>query len=121
MSLATAEHIAVTQRFIDENPNDFTLERPTLTDDGAGGVRKTGTTTLEPQTMRLVGSYLQSAQTSQVTVNGQVVVPEFTLIALPSADVQVRDTFTFEGKVHEVVFVSTHPEWRKAAAVYRHA
>jgi hypothetical protein len=33
----------------------------------------------------------------------------------------VGDRFTFEGKVHEVVFVSTHPEWRKRAEVYRHA
>lgn len=121
MSLATADHIAATQMFIDANANQFVLTRPTKVSDGAGGWQRSGQTVLDAQTMRLVGSSLQSAEASVVTADGQTVVPQFALVALPSADMAVGDTFTFEGATHEIVFVSTHPEWRKRAGVYRHA
>lgn len=121
MPLDTDFHVAATERFIDANASAIIIHRPVRVSDGAGGWEDSYEEVLAPQTMRLVGSYLQSAQASRITSDGRVVVPEFLLIALPFADIAVGDTFTFEDKVHEVVFVSNHPEWRTHAAVYRHA
>ena len=121
MTLATADHIAATQMFIDANANSFVLTRTGRTSDGAGGFLPGSTTTLSAQTMRLVGLSQLSASAERVSTDGHIVRATFALIALPSADVAVGDTFTFEGKVHEVLFVSTHPEWRKRAEVFRHA
>lgn len=121
MSLATADHIAATQMFVDANPNSFVLSRTARVSDGAGGYVSGTTTVLDAQTMRLVGLSQLSASAERVSADGRIVRATFALIALPSADVAEGDVFTFEGKVHEVLFVSTHPEWRKRAEVFRHA
>jgi hypothetical protein len=119
--LLTSEHVAATQMFIDANPNSFSLQRPSRVSDGAGGWLEDSVVDLGAQTMRLVGLSQLSTQAERVSSDGHIVRPSFALVALPSADMAVGDRFTFEGKVHEVVFVSTHPEWRKRAEVYRHA
>lgn len=121
MSLATADHLAATQMFIDANSNSFVLTRPTRVPDGAGGTVDSGSTTLAAQTMRLVGLSQLSASAERVSADGHIVRATFALIALPSADVEVGDVFTFDGHVHEVLFVSAHPEWRKRAEVFRRA
>jgi hypothetical protein len=119
--LMSAEHVAATQLFIDANPNSFSLQRPGRVSDGAGGWTEGTPIELGEQTMRLVGLSQLSTQAERVSSDGHIVRATFALVALPSADVAVGDRFTFEDKVHEVLFVSTHPEWRKRAEVYRHA
>jgi len=121
MSLATAEHLAATQMFIDANPNSFVLTRTARTSDGAGGFLPGTATVKTPQTMRLVGLGQLSASAERVSADGRIVRATFALVGMPNADVQVGDTFPFEGKTHEVLFVSKHPEWRVRAEVLRHA
>lgn len=121
MALDTALHISATQMFIDANPSDITLTRTPMVSDGAGGKVAGTPSTLDPQVMRLVGLNNRAASQTRITFDGETVVPTFALIAPPSADMQAGDQFMFEGKLHEVVFVNTHPEWRKQGEVFRHA
>lgn len=122
MTLASAEHVEQTEMFIDANPSTIILSRPTVTSDGAGGRVITASTARPAQTMRLVG--LSSARGGQaaprVTVDGVSVVPQFALIALPSADMLAGDQFMHKGRLHEVVFINENPEWRKQGEVFRH-
>jgi hypothetical protein len=119
--LMTAEHIAATQMFIDANANTFNLQRSARVSDGAGGWTTGTPADVGAQTMRLVGLSQLSTQAERVSADGHIVRATFALVCLPSADIEVGDTFDFEGAVHEVLFVSTHPEWRKRAEVFRHA
>lgn len=122
MALDTALHLDATQMFIDENPTTITRKRRTLESDGAGGWRwSTGPTTDVDVVVRLVGLNLQTARSSVVTVNGQEVTIERSLIALPSAPLAVGDQFTVDGKLHEIAVVDNHPEWRLRAEVFLHA
>lgn len=120
MAQNTAEHIAATQMFIDANPDSITLNRPTRGSDGAGGTVTTKTTTVSAQTMRLVALNQRSASETRITVDGEMVVPTYALVTLPSADVRVGDQFTLDGKLYEVVFVQDRPGWRRRAEVFRH-
>lgn len=125
MTLATAEHIAITEKFIDENPCQVTITRDTIVSDGAGGRVASGTTTLAAQKMRLVGIEPRRGQTliMLVTRDGEHVVANSTIIAMPDANIQNQDQFTVNGdlaNVYEVLHVESHPEWRIRAEVYLH-
>lgn len=121
MAHSSAQHIKATQAFIDANPTEVTLSRPTRVSDGVGGTVQSGSTAIAAQTMRIVALNLRSASEATVTADGQVVVPTHALIALPSAEVAVGDQFTDGGKVFEVLVVQRRPEWRIRAEVFSHA
>lgn len=124
MALATAAHIAITQQFIDENPSTIVIYRPNYVDDGAGGRIMQGETELAPQTMRHVGIEPRRGHTliMLVTRDGETVVANSSIIAMPDADIQNQDQFTINGGTerYEVLHVESHPEWRKRVEVYLH-
>lgn len=120
MTLASAEHIATTQLFIDANPTTITLSRTTRASDGSGGWVPGATTPAGQITGRLVSVSKPGQTLSRVNANGEVVVPDFAFVCLPSADIRIRDQFTIGSHVYEVLFVSQNPEWRKSAEVFRH-
>lgn len=124
MTLATDAHIAITQQFIDENPSTIVIYRPTVVDDGAGGRKVTGETPLAPQIMRHVGIEPRRGHTliMSVTRDGEQVVANSSVIAMPDADIQNQDQFTINGGIerYEVLHVENHPEWRLRVEVYLH-
>ena len=125
MPLLNATNIALTQFFIDQNPSEITVTRDTRASDGAGGTVVSGETTLTPFTARLCGIEPQRGHTlvMLVTRDGEEVVANSTLIAMPDADIQPQDRFTMNGDtgtVYEILHVENHPEWRKRAEVYLH-
>lgn len=125
MSFLTDTHVSLTANFIDQNPSEITILRDTIVSDGAGGTRVSGYDTLEPQTMRLCGIEPQRGHTLilLVTRDGEEVVANSTLIAMPDADIRAQDRFYMNGDpsvIYEVLHVESHPEWRKRAEVYVH-
>lgn len=124
MALNTDLHISLTRHFIDENPSSIVVYRPTYVDDGVGGRVMTGETQLPPQIMRHVGIEPRRGHTllMLVTRDGETVVANSSVIAMPEADLQNQDQFTINGGTgrYEVVHVESHPEWRIRAEVYLH-
>jgi hypothetical protein len=125
MPFLAAEHLMMTEAFINENPSPITIIRDTVTDDGAGGRVVSGETELAPQIMRLVGIEPQRGHTlvMLVTRDGEEVVANSTLIAMPDADIRRGDRFYMHDNdtvIYEILHVESHPEWRKRAEVYIH-
>lgn len=77
--------------FIGAKQIDITIHRPTRVSDGAGGVEETGTTVLDPQTVRLVEEDETSARTAQGTLvaSGE----RYIVIAPVDADIEEHDRF----------------------------
>ena len=126
MALDSAEHIAITQAFIYENPHQVVITRQTKVSDGAGGFVVSGETTLPAQTMRLVGIEPRRGHTlvMSVTRDGEQVMASSSLICLPDADIENQDQFIVDGdtsKVYEVLTVENQPGWRLRVEVYLHA
>ena len=123
MAFLTAEHIAMTQIFIDANPSQMIVVRIVLSSDGSGGVVSNSTTTLAAQTARLVGIEARPGSTLDLSVSrdGEMVVANSIIIGLPTMDLKNQDQVTFDGdtsRVYEVLHVENHPEWRRRAEVY---
>lgn len=119
-------HIKQTIAFIDERPEDVVIMRRTRTATTAGGWKYGAPTALPVQRMRKVASALRGAVTRRTTEDGRQVIPTYTMIGLPDADIQEFDVFTLhpgtdKEESYEVVFVSREPNWRTSAEVTEHA
>jgi hypothetical protein len=121
MSQTSAEHIALTQAFIDENPSTITLLRRTKVPTGTGGWTWSASVEQTPFVARVVGQNLRSFNSTRTSEDGSLVIPTHVLIALPDEDVQVDDQFELEGKLFEVKTVNDRPRWRINAEVVEHA
>jgi len=117
MALDSAEHVALTQMFIDQRPIDVVLQRSAKVSDGQGGWTKTPLTTLPPQRVRKVATARLADLTARTTEDGAVVVPTAYLVCMPDVDIQRYDTFELAGILHEVLYVTRLPEWRVQAEV----
>lgn len=93
-----------TTRFINENPTELVLTRMTKTDDGAGGYLSEPRD-LEPQVVRVV-QQRQPSNVERRNADGEVVRPTITLVCHPNTDVQRNDTFTWQGLLAEIVWVT---------------
>lgn len=92
-----------TEAFIAENPYIVALVRNTKVSDGAGGWTTTPLA-LSPQVVRLVPqSRLVSVE--RRTVGGEMTKPDMNMLATYDADVEVGDTFTWNGRTVEVVWI----------------
>jgi hypothetical protein len=92
-----------TQAFVDAEPTELPLVRRPWISDGAGGFKRGPATTVWPQHIRLVASNTQLPV--RRTVDGRDVQPNYTLIGMPTVDVQSGDTFTIDGVRYEVIFI----------------
>lgn len=94
-----------TLRFIEENPADITFTRRTKVPDGAGGYTTTDAPLPDPQQVRVV-QQPANAQVERRNQAGEVVRPALNIIALPDANIEIADTFTWQGRLVEVVWIT---------------
>ena len=120
MSQTSAEHLALTQYFINENPVTVTLSRRPKTPTGSGGWKYGAGAPQTPFVGRLVGSNFKRDTSVRTTEAGQEVVPTHVLIAMPGTDVLRGDQFTIDGLLYEVVAFNEMPKWRINAEVMVH-
>lgn len=93
-----------TDRFIKENPFDINLVRHTKVPDGAGGTTFTDAA-VPPQTVRVV-TEKQYRNLQRRTVSGEMLTPELALICRWDADVLDGDTFVYQLREFEVIWVN---------------
>lgn len=94
-----------TNQYIAFNPTTVVLTREVRTEDGAGGYTTAGSTPLSPQVVRII-QQRESNATERRNRDGEVVRPSLVLLAAWDADVEVDDTFTWNGMRAEVVWVT---------------
>lgn len=94
-----------TKQFITENPTSMVLTRRTRTPDGAGGYTLTSPTALGAQVVRVV-QQTAAATVERQTVEGEVVRPEYKIVAEWDADIAEGDITTINGRRVEVVFIN---------------
>lgn len=82
-----------TQAFIAANPVSIAVQRATLVKTAAGGRKRSDPQTLDPQLVRLVPLGTTAARGQE----GEQPRVEFTLIALPDADIKRGDRFKIFG------------------------
>jgi hypothetical protein len=92
-----------TRAFIDAEPIDLALTRRPWIPDGAGGFKRGPATLLPALTLRLVSPNTQLPM--RRTVDGRDAQPIYTLLGMPTDDIQNGDTFTVDAVRYEVVFV----------------
>lgn len=93
-----------THGYIRANPSSVVFTRYTREDDGAGGTRKTAPNALAPQVVRIIQA--QEAKTvERVNADGTVVRPTLNVMAEYNANIEKGDTFTWDGRKAEVVYV----------------
>lgn len=109
-----------TKQFIAENATSVILMRTTMIDDGAGGEvpASADPTPLDPQDMRIVIK-APNQQVEVRTVGGEVVRPEYSILAEYDADLKAGDSFTHDGTRIEVVFVYSIGDYEKRAEAVR--
>lgn len=115
--LTHALHVKQTEAFIGQNPSTIVLVRTSRVGDGRGGSKKDVPLTLSPQTMRKVGSTRVSSTSQTNSTDGNLLIPQQYLIALPDADIERDDQFTLEGIPYKVQSVNDEPPWRKQASI----
>jgi hypothetical protein len=83
----------------------ISLTRYTRVDDGAGGWVKGPSTTLAPQTMRLVPYKRRLSSLTDMVTAGEIPNVEYSLIANYNADVERYDEFDLNGEAMKVLGV----------------
>lgn len=106
-----------TTQFINENPSDISFEREVNVDDGAGGVRKSRLP-LTPQRVRVIEQE-RSAEVESASVGGEVLNPDYVIIAEHDADIQEGDSFNWRGRSHEIKYVRLDKPYEVWAQVKR--
>lgn len=90
-----------TRQFIGESPSVVAFLRSTRTDDGAGGTTVGAPTALGPQTVRLIPAN-PSTSAEVRTVSGETLKTQYSIVALPDADIREGDALLINGARHEV-------------------
>jgi hypothetical protein len=98
-----ALRIDQTRAFIDAEPIELAITRRPWISDGAGGFKRGPATAVPAQTLRLVSPNTQLPL--RRTVDGRDAQPVYTLVGMPTDDVQNGDTFLVDTVRYEVVFV----------------
>lgn len=94
-----------TQAFIDADPTEVVLHRPTRTNTGTGGTRPSGWAPQTVQTMRLLPQG-GGTSTERQLPDGKVVRPTWVLLGTYDANMLRGDAFDLpDGSVGEVVYV----------------
>ena len=90
-----------TRQFINESPTTIALSRVERNDDGAGGTIDGNPIPVEPQTVRIIPANPSSASEVR-TVSGEVLKTQYSIVALPDADIREGDSLLINGARHEV-------------------
>lgn len=107
-----------TRQFINEDPTDITLTRTTRNSDGAGGWTPGAPVNVVKQTVRLVPTNPNAGAESR-TVDGEVLKTQYSIVAMPDADIEEGDSFKINGARHEVVIVLNIGGYELRAEVVR--
>jgi len=110
-------HVAQTEFFIQQNPVDIEVTRVARIKDGKGGWKDDSPRTLPLQTVRKVGASFVTGSTNVTLPDGRILIPTAVVIAMPDADLLVKDKFAIDDKKFEVVKVDRDPPWRTQAQV----
>lgn len=116
MTMLDPLHEKQTQAFIDQNPISVVVIRRTKVDLPDGGHRWKEAA-LAAQTMRKVASNRQGDVDKVLGPDGQLVVPVFTLIAMPQAVIKREDYVKLEGSTFYVAKASNDPPWARRASI----
>lgn len=99
--------------FIDQDPVDAVFERKAKSKSTAGGTLRGAESESGPQRVRLIPARTETTETPlRMSSNGRQVLPEWTITALPGADIALYDWTTIEGKRLEVLYINDKPSWR---------
>ena len=120
-TMATPRHVAITAKFIDQNSSTISLRRQERTSDGTGGYTTAYVDVVGELVVRRVSRNLRAVG-ERVSEQGHTVIPQWTLIMMPDADVQLFDQFDYGDQDHvcEIVWLDNSPPWRIQAEVYEH-
>jgi hypothetical protein len=110
-------HREQTRQFIEYHPTNVVLTRTPYVADGAGGWQEGTPAALDAQRVRIVG---MKQGASIVTSDGTRVALEKSLVGMGDFDVEVGDTFQYEGRLFEIIDVQKDPSWRVTAGARRH-
>jgi hypothetical protein len=100
----------LTVMFIEADPLEIQLLRPTWGSDGAGGRIRTGTANVGGlQRMRLIP--LGDGAAERLTADGKEVSPNYMLMGLFSADMQRWDEFTIDSRRYQIVFINQNKQY----------
>lgn len=93
------------KEFINADPIDIVLTRPTLTATAAGGFIRGEPTVLTRQRFRLVPFKRRLSSTQSTTQMGNVSVLEYVLVGRWNANIRRDDEFTMNGDNYRVVSI----------------
>jgi len=109
-----------TAAFIRARSELVALSRKTKVDDGAGGYKWINPTPIPAQKMRMIPTRPVTDQPPlRTTSDGREVTPNWFLVLLPDADIQLHDQASIRGIRLEVVFITTLPEDRIVAECFQ--
>lgn len=104
-----------TEGFIAENPTSIAVIRTQRVKTAAGGLRKVKLPDpMPPVTVRMVSNGNPSTRLDE---DGSQVLPSYTVVAPPGSDIEVWDTFQWNGKSYKVVWINEAPAWALRAEV----
>lgn len=106
-----------TQAFVGADEFDVTFERIFETADGLGGRTET-VEQLPPQRVRIIPSKTRSASLTYTRPTGEVISSkDLLLIGDPDLDVQMTDTFTWQGQGFQISYIETNREYQTVCQV----
>jgi hypothetical protein len=108
-----------TEAFIDENPIEIVLRRSVRTKTSAGGWAMGAPSPLPPQRVRLVALHGYLAD-QRLGPEGDITVPRFMVVGLPTVDMKRDDTFEYDGETYRINRVNTTPPWAKRGEAFEH-
>lgn len=109
-----------TQAFINADVESIVIEpRVERVSDGAGGWVEQPGAPLPPISVRLIPQ--SDAVPAAAALEGSRPTPDFVLVAMPDADIQRYDRFSWRDKVWDIEYVHEKPEYEFKADVVVHA
>lgn len=99
----------LTAAFIEADPLEIQLNRPTRTPDGAGGHVDTLTPVGGLQRLRLIP--LGDGAAERTTADGVAVSPSYMLMGTHLANIRRWDEFSVDGRRYQIVFVNQNQQY----------
>lgn len=103
--------------FISEDPVSIAIQRPTRTDDGAGGVVTGTPTLLDEQRVRLVRESSTMTRSASVGISNEAVLDKYVVVGHDTLDIATDDYFDAKGRRWRVKEVWDGPYRSRRAEV----
>lgn len=111
-----AAQTRITEAFIAADGIWVSLQRPTRTPDGAGGVEVGTPVSIAPQYLRLLPQ--EDGATARTTAEGETATPEYMLMCPPGANVARFDEFQIGVRRYQIVYIDNRQYEVKAEVIY---